>query len=70
MVDVITPRQLTLLSLVAKHPGLEREKLLVVGGPTAAADLAYLEQHDLVRKREPGRYRVSHFGDLALKRGR
>ena len=70
MVDVITPRQLTLLALVAKHPGLEREKLLAVGGPTAAADLAYLEQHDLLREREPGRYRVSHFGDLALKRGR
>ncbi len=70
MVDVITRHQLTLLALVAKHPGLEREKLLMVGGPTAAADLAYLEQHDLLREREPGRYRVSHFGDLALKRGR
>ncbi len=69
MVDVITPRQLNLLALVAKHPGLEREKLLTVGGPTAAADLAYLEQHDLLREREPGRYRVSHFGALALKRG-
>lgn len=69
MVDVITPRQLALLALVAKHPGLEREKLLVVGGTTAAADLAYLEQHDLIREREVGRYRVSHLGERVLKRG-
>ena len=69
MVDVITPRQLALLALVAKHPGLEREKLLAVGGATAAVDLAYLEQHDLLREREPGRFRVSHFGERALKRG-
>ena len=40
MVDVITPRQLNLLALVAKHPGLDREKLLTVGGATAAAAAA------------------------------
>lgn len=68
MVDVITPLRLSLLMTVAKHPDAEREKLLTLKG-VVAADIDYLIQHDLIREREPGRYRVSHFGQLALKRG-
>lgn len=67
MVNAISPRQLALLQLVAKHPDLDQARLLGIPGVTPA-DLAYLEQHDLVRGREADRYRVSHLGGLALKR--
>lgn len=67
MVDVISPRQLALLQLVAKHPDLDRGRILAIPGVTPA-DLAYLEQHDLIREREVGHYRVSHLGGLVLKR--
>ena len=68
MVETITAQRLNLLQMVAKYPDVAREKLLGLKGVTEA-DLAYLEQHDLIREREPGRYRVSHFGQMALKRG-
>jgi hypothetical protein len=68
MVETITALRMNLLQMVAKFPDTPREKLLGLKG-VAAADLQYLEQHDLVRERE-GRYRVTHFGQLALKRGR
>jgi hypothetical protein len=68
MVDMITPLRLSLLQTVAKHPGAPREKLLALKG-VQPADLDYLLQHDLIREREAGCYRVSHFGQLALKRG-
>jgi hypothetical protein len=67
MVETITPLRLNLLQLVAKYPDVTREKLLGLKGVTEA-DLAYLLQHDLVRERE-GRCRVSHLGQMALKRG-
>ncbi len=67
MVETITAQRLNLLHMVAKYPDVTREKLLGLQGITEA-DLAYLEQHDLIRERE-GRYRVSHFGQMALKRG-
>lgn len=67
MFDVISPRQLALLQLVAKHPDLDRARLLAIPG-VASADLGYLEQHDLVRGRESDRYRVTHLGGLVLKR--
>lgn len=67
MTDPITPRQLTLLQVVAKHPDVPREHLVKAGA--TEADLAYLERHDLIRERAPGRYRASHLGELALKRG-
>jgi len=67
MVETITALRMNLLQMVAKFPDTAREKLLGLKGVTAA-DLLYLEQHDLVRERE-GRYRVTHFGQLALKRG-
>ena len=69
MVDIITPLRLTLLQVVARHPDLSRDQLLALKG-VEAADVDYLAQQDLIREREPGRYRVSHLGQLALKRGR
>jgi hypothetical protein len=67
MVETITTQRMNLLQMVAKYPDVSREKLLGLKGVTEA-DLTYLEQHDLIRERE-GRYRVSHFGQMALKRG-
>ena len=67
MVETITSQRMNLLQMVGKYPDVTRDKLLGLKGVTEA-DLAYLEQHDLVRERE-GRYRVSHFGQMALKRG-
>ena len=68
MVETITVVRLNLLQMVAKYPDVAQEKLLGLKGVTEA-DLAYLVQHDLIREREPGHYRVSHFGQMALKRG-
>ena len=68
MVETITAQRKNLLQMVANHPDVSREKLLGLKGVTDA-DLTYLEQHDLIREREPGHYRVSHFGQMALKRG-
>ncbi|HJV22752.1 MAG TPA: hypothetical protein VJ570_08645 [Holophagaceae bacterium] len=67
MSQTITPGRLSLLQLIAKHPDVSREQLLAIKGITEA-DLAYLEGHDLARQREAGRYRVSHLGEMALKR--
>jgi hypothetical protein len=69
MADVMTPLRLSLLQVVAKHPDLHRDKLLTLKG-VQAEDLAFLEQHDLIREREPGCYRIAHLGQMALKRGR
>lgn len=68
MTETITPLRLSLLRVVAQHPDAPRERLLALKG-VQAADLAYLLQHDLIREREPGCYRASHLGQLALKRG-
>ena len=68
MVEVITPLRLSLLQVVAKHPDIHRDKLLTLKG-VQDADIAYLAQHDLIREREVGCYRISHFGQTALKRG-
>lgn len=67
MVETITAQRMNLLQMVAKYPDVARDKLLGLKGVTAA-DLAYLLEHDLMRERE-GRCRVTHFGQMALKRG-
>lgn len=67
MVDVITTLRLNLLQIVAKYPDIHRDKLLTLKG-VQTADIAYLEQHDLIREREVGCYRISHLGQMALKR--
>jgi len=68
MVEVITARQMALLQLVGKNPGIRRERLLEVKD-AIAADLAYLEEHDMIRERELGCFRISHFGEMVLRRG-
>jgi hypothetical protein len=67
MVKPITPHQLAILQFVAKHPGVDREQLVRITQATDE-DMKYLEEHDLVREREPGRYRVAHFGEMVLRR--
>ena len=69
MAEMITPLRLSLLQTVARHPEAEKDKLLALKG-VQPADLAYLVQHDLIREGEVGRYRVTHFGQMALKRVR
>jgi hypothetical protein len=66
MANPITPRQLMLLQLVAKHPDVARDHMIKAGA--ADADLAYLERQDLIRERSVGHYRISHMGDQVLKR--
>jgi hypothetical protein len=68
MVETITPQSLNLLRMVAKFPDVSREKLLGLKD-ISEADLTYLVRNDLIWEREPGHYRVSNFGQMALKRG-
>ena len=67
MIEAITALRLHLLQVVAKYPDIRREKLLTVKG-AQVMDLDYLIQHDLIREREVGCYRVSHLGQLVIKR--
>jgi hypothetical protein len=68
MTDPISPGRMALLQLIAKHPGVPKEKLLAIKGITDS-DLAYLIRLDLIREREVGQYRATHLGELAIKRG-
>ncbi len=69
MAEVISSRQLGILSFISKNPGVGTAAIAQNAGGTAA-DLAYLAQHDMIREqREPGCYRVAHFGELVLRRG-
>jgi hypothetical protein len=67
MVKPITNHQLTILQFVGAHPGAERDQLMRITQATAE-DLAYLEEHDMIREREPGHYRIAHFGEMVLRR--
>lgn len=69
MVSPITAHQLNLLQIVGKHPGVEKEQLTRLAKATDE-DLKYLEEHDMIREREPGRYRIAHFGEMVLRRTR
>ena len=69
MPEMITSLRLSLLQTVAKHPDAERGKLLALKG-VEEADLAYLVHNDLIREGAVGLYRITHFGQMALKRGR
>lgn len=66
MADPISSRQLLLLRLVAKHPDVARDHLVKAGATDS--DLSYLERQDLIREREVGHFRVTHLGDMVLKR--
>ena len=67
MVNPITSRQLAILQLLAKHPGVDRE-LLARTTLAAPGDMAYLMDNDLMRERTGGHCHISHFGELVLKR--
>jgi hypothetical protein len=47
---------------------VEKEQLLRLAKATDE-DLKYLEEHDMIREREAGRYRIAHFGEMVLRRG-
>jgi hypothetical protein len=69
MSETISNQQRILLQMVGKYPDVTQEKLLSLKGVTLA-DIEYLLKHDLIREqREPGRYRASHLGQMAIKRG-
>ena len=67
MVKPITALQLNILQFVGKHPGVEKEQLIRLAKATDE-DLKYLEEHDMIRERELGHYRIAHFGELVLRR--
>ena len=64
----ISPGRLALLQLIAKYPGVMREKVLAIKG-IGDADLAYLLSLELIQEREPGRYRATHRGETLVRRG-
>lgn len=66
--EAISRTQINLLQLIAKYPGVSREKVLGIPG-LVPADLEYLIRHDLIREREVGQYRIAHLGEMVLKRG-
>ncbi len=68
MTETITAGRLSLLQLIAKHPDVERARLLAIKG-VGEADLGYLLGHDLIREHEAGRYRATHMGQMVVKRG-
>jgi hypothetical protein len=68
MTQPISPGRLGLLQLIAKYPGIAKEKLLAIKG-IGEADLAYLTSLELIQEREPGRYRATHRGETLVRRG-
>ena len=67
MVEAITAQRLGILQFVAKNPGVAKAQIVAARGATEA-DLKYLEELDLIREREVGCYRVSHMGEMVLRR--
>jgi hypothetical protein len=67
MAEPITAKQLGLLQYVSKNPNANKSVLISTLG-ASEADLAYLEQHDMIREPEPGCYRIAHFGEMVLRR--
>lgn len=65
--EPITPLRLKLLRLVAEKPGVTRDILLNLPS-LSAADVDYLVRMDLIRASGSGGYRISHLGQMALKR--
>lgn len=65
--EPITPLRLKLLRLVAEKPGVTRDILLSLPS-LSAADVDYLVRLDLIRESGTGGYRISHLGQMALKR--
>ena len=67
MAEPITSKQLGILQYIAKNPGANKALLSATLG-ASEADLAYLEQHDMIREREIGCFRIAHFGEMVLRR--
>jgi hypothetical protein len=67
MTEPITPKQLGILQFIFKNPNVNKTQIISSTG-AADADLAYLEQHDMIREREIGCFRVAHFGEMVLRR--
>ena len=67
MPESITSKQLGILQFISKNPNANKH-LLASTLSASEADLTYLEQHDMIREREVGCYRIAHFGELVLKR--
>ena len=67
MAEPITSKQLGILQYISKNPNANKS-LLVSALGASEADLAYLEQHDMIREREPGCFRIAHFGEMVLRR--
>ena len=67
MTEPITSKQLGILKYIAKNPGANKNLLISTMG-ASEADLTYLAQHDMIREREVGCFRIAHFGELVLRR--
>jgi hypothetical protein len=63
MTETITPLRMALLKRIAANPDLDRARL-----GAADADLGYLLKLEMARESE-GRIRVTHLGQMVLKRG-
>lgn len=68
LTQALSPGRIALLQLIAKFPGVSKLKLLEIRG-VGEADLAYLTANDLIKVREPARYRATHHGETVGKRG-
>ena len=64
----LSPGRIALLQLIVKFPGVPKLKLLAIPG-VGESDLAYLTANDLIKVREPARYRATHHGEIVGKRG-
>lgn len=67
MAEPITSKQLGILQYISKNPNVNKSLLVSTLG-ASEADLAYLEQHDMIREREVGCFRIAHFGEMVLRR--
>jgi hypothetical protein len=68
LTQALSPGRIALLQLIAKFPGVSKESLLAIRG-VGEADLAYLTANDLIKMREPARFRATHQGETVGKRG-
>ena len=66
--QALSPGRIALLQLIARFPGISKARLLAISG-VGEADLAYLTSNDLIKVREPARYRATHHGEIVGKRG-
>lgn len=68
LAQALSPGRIALLQLIAKFPGVSKVRLLAIPG-VGEADLAYLVTNDLIKVREPARYRATFHGETVGKRG-